>query len=218
MNKQKIIFLDCDGVLNRIFAGDMRYFHPECFHAFQTIVSNTHARIVLSTSWREFKDWENMLRDWFGAIGIKIIGKTMANQSGRTAEIRSYLEEHKNEISNYLVLDDDDMRDDFPGHCIRTCEPGRIGLDAEWAEEAIRILEDGDSCDSGEDCSEQFIIKLTRRIDGRKYYYRHDGNLTARKESSWIMDRDTAVQLASAIRKNHRDFTARSIPLSRKRK
>lgn len=168
MNKSKIIFLDCDGVLNRLGGGtgDMRYFTPECFQAFQTIVSSTGAKIVLSTSWREFTEWENMLRDWFGAIGIEVIGKTPISKTGdRSVEIRNYLAEHENEIETYLVLDDFDMRSDFPCHCICTCARGRLGLDWEWAAEAIQILRGEDNAaktdlsssgawglDSGDDC------------------------------------------------------------------
>ena len=169
MDKNKIIFLDCDGVLNRLGGGtgDLRYFTPECFQAFQTIIFSTQAKVVLSTSWREFSDWENMLRDWFGAIGIEIIGKTPISKTGdRAVEIRDYLAEHANEIENYVVLDDFDLRADFPGHCVCACASDRIGLDLEWAAEAIDILKKGDrheettdlsssgACgvDSGEDC------------------------------------------------------------------
>ena len=169
MDKNKIIFLDCDGVLNQLGGGtgDLRYFTPECFQAFQTIIFSTQAKVVLSTSWREFADWENMLRDWFGAIGIEIIGKTTISKTGdRAVEIREYLDEHANEIENYVVLDDFDMRADFPGHCVCTCASGRLGLDWEWASEAIDILKEGDrheerndlsssgawGLDSGDDC------------------------------------------------------------------
>jgi len=140
--KEKIIFLDCDGVLNRIAAGDMRYFTPECFQYFRDIVLRTGAKIVLSTSWREFTDWESMLKDFFGAIGISIIGKTpIIDTDHRPQEIQSYLDAHGEEISNYVVLDDIDMRAEFPGHCVCTCAPGRLGLDQAWTNEAILILE-----------------------------------------------------------------------------
>lgn len=140
--KSKIIFLDCDGVLNRIVSGDPRYFHPECFACFQRIVYTTGAKVVLSTSWREFMDWENMLRDFFGAINIRVVGKTpILNGHPRPDEIRQYLNDHADEIDNYVVLDDIDMRSDFPGHCICTCDVRRIGLDDAWAREAIAILD-----------------------------------------------------------------------------
>lgn len=147
MKKNKIVFLDCDGVLNRLGGGtgDTRYFTPDCFLAFQIIILRTKAKVVLSTSWREFADWENMLRDWFGAIGIEIIGKTPISKTGdRAVEIQDYLSEHANEIENYVVLDDLDLRSDFPGHCVCTCARGRLGLDLAWAAEAIDILKKGD--------------------------------------------------------------------------
>lgn len=219
MDKNKVIFLDCDGVLNRILDGDNRYFHPECFRAFQHIVRETRAKIVLSTSWREFADWEHMLRDWFGAIGIKVIGKTPIRKDGvREEEISDYLNAHRYEIENFLVLDDIDMRASFPNNCICTCEPGRIGLDWDWAEDAISILNKNEIKRKAEECGGEYILKISRRNDGKLYYYRHDGCLTARRISSWRLDKPTAQQLAAAIRKNNNDFTARAVPYVRKKK
>jgi len=147
----KVIFLDCDGVLNRAQTGDMRYFTPSCFTAFRRIVAETGAKVVLSTSWREFVDWETMLRDYFGAIGISVIGKTDVIRDAesedvcnvRAEEIRRYIESHSDKIGRYVVLDDIDMREEFPGHCICTCAYHRIGLDEGWADEAIGILNGG---------------------------------------------------------------------------
>lgn len=145
----KVIFLDCDGVVNRAgFDGDHRYFTPECFLQLQRIVSETKAKIVLSTSWREFMDWENMLRDFLGAIGIEVIGKTHVmdrmphegHDNVRAHEIQRYIDEHRSEFGNYVVIDDIDLREYFPGHCVCTCSRRRIGLDAQWADAAIAIL------------------------------------------------------------------------------
>jgi len=139
--RNRIIFLDCDGVLNRAQLTDMRYFVPECFKEFQWIVQATDAQIVISSTWRTYDAWYDMLKDFFGAIDITVVGKTMENADGDKAEeIKNYIREHRSEISNYVVLDDIDFREQFPGHCVCTCAPGRIGLDAEWATEAINIL------------------------------------------------------------------------------
>jgi len=57
-----------------------------------------------------------------------------------------------------------------------------------------------------------WIMRLKRRRDGRKYYYRHDYCTTARKESSLQMDEATAKQLALAITTHHPDFYAWAVP------
>lgn len=57
----------------------------------------------------------------------------------------------------------------------------------------------------------EWIVKLTRRRDGKKYYFRHDGCTTARLESSMRLDKEVAMQLAAAIRTQHPVFTARAM-------
>lgn len=66
------------------------------------------------------------------------------------------------------------------------------------------------------DVEKTHIVKFIRRRDGRTYYYRHDGNLTARRESSMRLEESVAKQLALAIRKGHKDFTAVAMPYKRK--
>lgn len=55
---------------------------------------------------------------------------------------------------------------------------------------------------------QRWIIKFRRKRDGKHYFYRHDGNLTARMESSMLLDETIAKQLAYAITKQHPDFVA----------
>ena len=61
---------------------------------------------------------------------------------------------------------------------------------------------------------DRWIVKFRRKRDGKHYFYRHDGCLTARMESSMLLDETTAKQLAAAITKQHPDFsaTARKYP------
>jgi len=61
-----------------------------------------------------------------------------------------------------------------------------------------------------------WIMRLKRRRDGKKYYYRHDYCTTARKESSLRMDEATAKQLALAITTHHPDFYAWAVPYDAK--
>jgi len=137
----KVIFLDCDGVLNRIgLTNDDRYFVPECFSEFQRIVWETGAKVVISSSWREYKAWYDMLVDFFGAIGIDVIGNIGLANKTREECIKEYLGNSRDEIENYVVIDDWDLREHFKGHCVCTTGYGRIGLDKEFADEAIAIL------------------------------------------------------------------------------
>ena len=61
-----------------------------------------------------------------------------------------------------------------------------------------------------------WVVKFTRRRDGRHYYFRHDCALTARRESSMLLDECVARHLAEAIRRQHPDFTARAVPYPKK--
>ena len=61
-----------------------------------------------------------------------------------------------------------------------------------------------------------WVVKCTRRRDGKHYYFRHDCARTARRESSMLLDECVARQLAEAIRRQHPDFTARAVPYPKK--
>lgn len=67
-----------------------------------------------------------------------------------------------------------------------------------------------------EQANTPWIVKFTRRRDGRHYYFRHDCGLTARRESSMLLDEGVAKQLAEAVRQQHPDFTARAMPYPKK--
>lgn len=55
-----------------------------------------------------------------------------------------------------------------------------------------------------------WIIRIERRRDGKRYFFRYDGCTTARYESSMRMSKDVALQFAHAIASQHPDFTARA--------
>lgn len=55
-----------------------------------------------------------------------------------------------------------------------------------------------------------WIVRIERRRDGKRYFFRHDGNTTARYESSMRLPKEIALQLAHAIATQHKDFTARA--------
>lgn len=54
----------------------------------------------------------------------------------------------------------------------------------------------------------EYIVRLKRRKDGKRYFIRHDGCTTARYESAMKLDYDTARKLAKAIDTQHKSFRA----------
>lgn len=176
MTPQKIIFLDIDGVLN---SRDW-YFHsygsdhekdlqadPRCIERLRTIVENTGARIVLSSSWRMFADYNKSLKELaeypIDDDLMKITGVTpyLVQERGyrcyRGEEIETYLEDeckfqpqfydmqklksHCIDIGfhNYLILDDDsDMLYNQRHNFI--CVPHEHGLTDAIVEDSIKLL------------------------------------------------------------------------------
>lgn len=137
----KVIFLDMDGVLNNAYHLNNRYIEKDKFEQLQRIVKETGAKVVLSTSWREFPDWSNFLHDFFCVAGIDVVGSTPVRDGWRRQdEIREWFKDNDFPIDAFVVLDDIDMSSDFPENMVCTCEAGRIGLDTAFADRAISIL------------------------------------------------------------------------------
>ena len=139
--KNKIIFLDIDGVLNgygfwscfgwkiaclthneTIKEWYIKISDPCCVHEnkvklLSKIVNATSAKIVMSSSWRsafwkipyEKKNPDlKKLSDLFDKYNITVIGITpRINIGERADEINAYISEHKNEIDNFIILDDE---------------------------------------------------------------------------------------------------------------
>jgi len=136
----KVIFLDMDGVLNSAWMTDrMRYIEKEKYLLLKKIVTETGAKVVLSTSWREFPDWKNFLTDFFACWDIEVIGATPILETNRSEEIKAWLKD-QDSVQSFVILDDFDMRDAFPNNMVYTVDRGRIGLDEQFAQEAINIL------------------------------------------------------------------------------
>ena len=114
---KKVVFLDMDGVVNRLGvpceAGDSQYIDKQLYVRLQQIIERTGAKVVLSSSWKDFPDYYNFLKDFFRCDDIEIIDKTPALASGRSSEIRRWLEENEG-VDRYAVLDDFDLSDGLP--------------------------------------------------------------------------------------------------------
>lgn len=119
----KVIFLDIDGVLNRLGSIEQQRtihtfqgfvgFEPELVERFNNLVSETGAVIVLSSSWRNSKNWRS---DMFqNGLNIKKLIDRTPHLPGkiRGYEIDAWLKVHAN-VENYVIVDDDN--DMLPWH------------------------------------------------------------------------------------------------------
>lgn len=150
--RSNIIFLDIDGVLNTEEFRDKadNYFDrpiaPENMRFLETLVKTTNSKIVLSSSWREYWDEGAIqpdvageyLNEIFAEYGLSIYSKTpdfIGNQ--RNKEIEAWINIHKNEINNYVILDDVDY--DFDRHFFVMTDD-KDGLNESTVQKAIAIL------------------------------------------------------------------------------
>lgn len=106
----KIIFLDFDGVLNNTYylinfkrqGKDDFELDPECMHKLFEIVDKTHAKIVLTSSWR----FTPGIKDFFKKYNLEIYDiLPRLEEDYRPDEIYQWLSTHK--VENYLILDDE---------------------------------------------------------------------------------------------------------------
>ena len=81
-------------------------------------------KIVISSTWRRYKNYVSCLKNAGLRDDIEVIGRTNVYGDGdRNREISDYLSDHT-EIENYLIFDDEDFfyGDDLHDHLI-LCDP-----------------------------------------------------------------------------------------------
>lgn len=155
-----IIFLDIDGVLNSAHNWPENNLDERLITNLKTIIDETNAEIVLSSSWKNFFD-ENIntthklgleLLRVFDEKELKIKDITPYPDGrytiNRGLEIKSYIDRHK--ITNYVVIDDDefpDFKDIIDMNRFIKTESGTAmtsakdeGLTSQLAQKAISIL------------------------------------------------------------------------------
>ena len=153
MKNRKILFLDIDGVLNSdafadymleednvdIFNEDM--LDERAIIQLKKIVMATDAEIVLSSSWRWYKDTRDKVHQQLRAKNIDFVDTTpreINTAMSRGMEIKAWLDEHP-EVEKFVILDDDDLRiEEYLPYHVKTTF--RYGLTREKAAEAIQIL------------------------------------------------------------------------------
>ena len=105
------------------------------------IVETTSAEIVLSSSWRWYKEQRNTIHKQLKRKNIDFIDTTpieITIKMSRADEINAWLEKHP-EIDNYVILDDEEIKDiELIPHWVRTTF--KHGLTRDKAEQAIKIL------------------------------------------------------------------------------
>jgi len=136
----KIIFLDVDGVLNSGWTKTpLHYIEKDKFLQLKRIVNETGAKVVVSSSWREHKGFHNLLTDFLNCVDIEVVGST-AIYAKREDEIQAWLKANHEPIESFVILDDWDMSETFPDNMVHTVSYHRMGLDQEFANKAIEIL------------------------------------------------------------------------------
>lgn len=129
---ESVIFLDIDGVLNSYTTkekiGPLRGIEDKYIIILKDIVDLFNAKIVLSSSWKDFwskdlfndgiNNWRGRSKKRYGRYlnirlnkyGLKIYDKTdtLPNWRDRGKEIINYLDKHK-EIKSFIILDDEDF-------------------------------------------------------------------------------------------------------------
>ena len=148
----KVIFLDIDGVLNTEAYRenpDVDYFEQpiseEHMPLLEYLVKSTGAKIVLSSTWREYWDKGEVQSDRFGDYINNLFGKYALEIYDKTPELRDRSEEidewiklHQGEIESYVILDDFDWSEENEKCLVKTVD--EVGLDEEAVKRAVGVL------------------------------------------------------------------------------
>ena len=138
------IFLDIDGVLNTKSDWTRPYsLNKKCVQEFADFTNSLKdVKIVLTSSWRAgfSKDGNHlaqisMLVDALEEYGITIYDKTPVTNKGRQAEIEYYMS--RNDVTNYLVIDDDVTLFDNPNRLKIYLTDSAVGFRRKDAEKIL---------------------------------------------------------------------------------
>ena len=107
----------------------------------KTIVESTNSEIVLSSSWRWYKESREKIKEQLQKHNLKFIDITPTRTDKtlkREEEIQNWLDSHP-EVVNYVILDDEKIScESMKKHHVRTTFSR--GLTIESAQTAIEIL------------------------------------------------------------------------------
>lgn len=148
MKDFKIIFLDVDGVLNRVWGKNRTDFRknqlePELVKHLEEIIDATNASIIVSSAWRVFKMGD--LYDQLNKFGFKYCDRIIARtrRSVRNKERGLEILDKVNEmgLQSWITLEDEPlhMYQYLPDNRIIKTH-GDVGLIPELVQEAISAL------------------------------------------------------------------------------
>jgi len=152
--KPKIIFLDCDGVMNSIdyiirlngkFDDPKNQMDPETVIRLNKITEATGAVLVVSSVWRLLPTFEQLRRiiKSYGVLAevIDVTPRDIASGEGsRELEILAWLS--LNPTDNFIVIDDERMNKLSPRHVFPKMQHG---LQDEHVSQAIELLGEKDN-------------------------------------------------------------------------
>lgn len=122
-----------------IFQYDM--LDDEAIDFLKTIVESTNSEIVLSSSWRWYKESREKIKEQLQKHNLKFIDITPTRTDKtlkREEEIQNWLNSHP-EVVNYVILDDEKIScESMKEHHVKTTFSR--GLTMEMAQAAIEIL------------------------------------------------------------------------------
>jgi len=149
-----IIFLDFDGVLHPVFPRrELTDEENQLFSYLPRLESvlrdYPEFKIVISSSWRQFRPWENVIGAFSSDISARIIGATPVLKSNeppypkhpRYEEILDFLEKNYLESAPWVALDDDP--EIFPPDCTNLilCPDGFRDLEEEMLRNVLSMQE-----------------------------------------------------------------------------
>ena len=153
---KRIVFLDIDGVLNSVRYDRRRTerdgnIDESRLALLKSLIDETKAEIVLSSSWR--KHWSQTesecdpigaeLNDTFHRNGLTISDKTpLLPALHRSSEIRMWLSEHSDQVMSFVIFDDIFSGwGDLEAYHVRTDSRIGYGLEESHLQQAKQILE-----------------------------------------------------------------------------
>ena len=154
----KIIFLDVDGVLNNRNSmnlangedGKPTGNHPPgplgfmftvdktCVQLLRNLVENHDLKIVVSSTWRFHPHALSTALEWCGWSNPPIIGKTDREGNHRGMQIQRWLDQHKDQVSEWAIIDDDSQDIHQKDHFVHTKH--EVGLTSEHILQLRNIL------------------------------------------------------------------------------
>ena len=147
----KVLFLDIDGVLNT----DRQHWHcqmngvtpvdefgyefgPNAVNNLTTILEETSAEIVISSSWK-FLGLQTLQKMWKDRNLPGTIIDITPDGDNKGWKIYEWLLKHEGQVSGYAIIDDEnDMQSEQQGHFVQT-NP-HFGITLKDAERVITIL------------------------------------------------------------------------------